>query len=54
MAFKEVSRMEIIEVIRRWQAQTGVRKIAKSLGLSRNTVRRYVAAAARLGLAPEG
>ena len=45
MAYREVSRMEIPEIIRRWQAGAGPRQIATGTGLSRNTVRKYLAAA---------
>ena len=37
--------MEIQEIIRRWQAGVGPREIASGTGLSRNTVRKYLAAA---------
>ena len=46
--------MKIGEVIRRWQAGEGLRKIASGTGLSRITVRKYVAAAQELGLSREG
>ena len=39
MAYREVFRMEIQEIIRRWQAGAGRRQIAAGTGLSRNTVR---------------
>lgn len=29
MAFKEVSRVEVIEILRRWQAGTGMRALAR-------------------------
>ena len=54
MAYREVTRVEIGEVIRRWQAGEGLRKIASGTGLSRITVRKYVAAAQELGLSREG
>ena len=54
MAYKEVSRVEIQEVIRRWQAGNSQRSIATGTGLSRETVRRYLAAARGAGLAQEG
>ena len=40
MAYKEVHRVEISEVIRRWQAGNSQRSIATGTGLSRETVRR--------------
>ena len=41
MAYREVSRMEIPEVIRRWQAGASPGRIATGTGLSRNTARKY-------------
>ena len=41
MAYREVPRMEIAELIRRWQAGQSGRRIAASTGLSRNTVAKY-------------
>ena len=41
MAYKEVLRVEIQEVIRRWQAGGNQRQIAEGTGLSRATVRKY-------------
>ena len=38
MAYREVSRMEIQEIIRRWQAGDSQRKIALGTGLSRDTI----------------
>ena len=54
MAYKEVHRVEISEVIRRWQAGNSQRSIATGTGLSRETVRRYLAAAQEAGVAQEG
>ena len=54
MAYKEVSRVEIAEVIRRWQAGSSQRHIASGTGLSRDTVRKYLAAAQEVGLHREG
>src|SRR5689334_15823765 len=45
MAYREVSRMEYEEVVRRWQAGESQRAIARALGLSRNTVAAYIRAA---------
>ena len=38
MAYKEVFRVEIAEVIRRWQAGESLRHIAAGTGLSKDTV----------------
>ena len=46
--------MEIQEIIRRWQAGEGYRQIASGTGLSRNTVRKYLAAAKAEGIARDG
>ena len=54
MAYREVPRMEIKEIIRRWQAGEVPGQIASGTGLSRNTVRKYVAAARAEGIARDG
>ena len=36
MAYREVTRVEIQEIIRRWQAGEGYRQIASGTGVSRN------------------
>ena len=54
MAYKEVFRVEIEEVIRRWQAGESQRHIATGTGLSRNTVVKYISSAERLGLSRDG
>ena len=54
MAYKEVSRVDIVEVIRRWQKGNSQRHIASGTGLSRDTVRKYLAAAAEGGVSREG
>ncbi len=38
MSYREVRRMEIGEVLRRWQRGESRRAIARATGLSRNTV----------------
>ena len=54
MAYREVLRMEIAEVVRRWQAGSSQRNIASGTGLSRDTVRKYLAAAKEAGVVQEG
>ena len=54
MAYKEVFRVEIAEVIRRWQAGSSQRHIASGTGLSRDTVSKYLAAARKVGVRQEG
>jgi hypothetical protein len=36
MAYKEVSRVEITEIVRQWQAGRGIHEMSRSTGLSRN------------------
>ena len=54
MAYREVTRVEIQEIIRRWQSGEGYRQIASGTGVSRNTVRRYLSAAKAEGIARDG
>src|SRR4030042_2117903 len=54
MAYKEVSRVEIIEVIRQGQAGRGIREITRSTGLARNTIRKYILTAQSCSLARDG
>ena len=54
MAYREVSRVEIAEVVRRWQSGMSQRQIATGTGLSRATVRRYIEAVVEAGLARDG
>ena len=54
MAYREVSRVEIAEVVRRWQSGMSQRQIATGTGLSRATVRRYIDAAVEVSLARDG
>jgi hypothetical protein len=52
MAYREVTMVEIKEVLRLWRAGTAKKRIASQLTLDVKTVRRYVATAASCGLAP--
>ena len=54
MAYKEVSRVDIVEVIRRWQAGNSRRHIASDTRLSKDTVGKYISAAEALGIARDG
>ena len=54
MAYREVSRVEIAEVVRRWQSGNSQRQISTGTGLSRATVRRYIVAAMGAGLTGDG
>ena len=54
MAFREVSVIQVKEVLRRWLQGAGERPIAHGTGLSRGAVRRYITAAQTLGLGRNG
>ena len=54
MGYRELSRMEIVEVVRRWQAARASAAIARATGLARETVKKYLAAAGTLGLSANG
>src|SRR6516162_613765 len=54
MVFREVSVIEIREVLRSWLAGAGLRKVAAQAGVDRKTARRYVQAAVEAGLARDG
>ena len=45
MVFREVSVIEIREVLRSWLAGAGLRTVAAQAGVDRKTARRYVEAA---------
>ncbi|MBL8920031.1 MAG: transposase [Myxococcaceae bacterium] len=50
MAFREVSMLEVKEVLRRWLAGEAKKAIARAVGVSRNTVRTYVRLGVKCGL----
>jgi len=54
VGYRELHRMEIEEVLRRWQAGQAQRVIARATGLARETVKKYVAAAGCLGVSATG
>jgi transposase len=54
MAFREVSVIEIREVLRLWLRGMGLRSIARLVSQDRKTVRRYVEAGEAAGLTREG
>jgi transposase len=54
MAYRELHRMEIEEVVRRWQVHESQRAIARATRLARETVKKYLAAAIGLGLSATG
>lgn len=53
MAYREVSVIEIKEVLRLWLAGHSLREVTRLAGLDRKTVRRYVQAAQAAGVARE-
>jgi transposase len=54
MGYRELSRMEIVEVVRRWQMGESQRAIGRGSGVARETVKKYLHAAEELGLAAHG
>ena len=50
MGFREISVVEVREVLRGWLEGAGLRKVAERAGVDRKTARRYVAAAESAGL----
>ena len=52
MAYREVTMIEITEVLRQWLAGARRKQIARRLGLDPKTVRRYLRTAERNGLRP--
>jgi transposase len=52
MAFREVTMLEVKEVLRLWMAREGISPIARKAGVDRKTVRRYIHAAKEAGLSP--
>ncbi len=55
MVFKEVPRVEISELIPRWQAtRDSNRQLSRATGLSRTTVQKYIHAALKCGLQRDG
>jgi transposase len=54
VAFREVSVIEVREVLRAWLAGVGLRTVAGQAGVDRKTARRYVAAAEAAGVVRDG
>ena len=53
MVYREVTMLEIKEVLRRWLRGVPKSEIARQCGVARGTVRSYIAAAEASGLSPE-
>jgi transposase len=54
MAYREVSVIEVREVLRGWLAGAGLRTVAAQAGVDRKTARRYVQAAQAAGVVRDG
>jgi len=54
MAFREVSVVQVKELLRRWLGGEGERPVAKAVGVARTTARGYIAAAVELGSTGRG
>jgi transposase len=50
MTYRELTMIDVKEVLRRWQAEQSVRQIARETGIDRKTVGRYIATAEQLAL----
>lgn len=54
MGYREKGRMEIVELVRRWQAGETERAIARQTGMARATVNKYLVAAHVVGIERSG
>jgi transposase len=54
MPYRELTMIDVREVLRRWQAGQSHRRIARETGTDRGTAGRYIRAAQQLGLSPNG
>src|ERR1700740_537939 len=54
MSYREVSVIEVQEILRLWLEGHSLRKVTMLAGVDRKTVRRYVEAARAAGLSPDG
>lgn len=54
MAFREVTVVQVREALRRWLRGDGERSVARGVGIDRKTARRYIGAAAELGVDRSG
>ena len=52
MTYRELTMIDVREVLRRWAAGHSNRQIARETGADRDTVGRYVSAAQEAGLTP--
>jgi len=54
MARRMFAVVDVVELLRHWQAGDSVSQMARALGLDRKTVRKYAGRAAEAGMAPGG
>ena len=54
MARRSFDVRQVVEIYEHWQSGAKVRRIARSLGLDRNTVRKYIKRAVKAGINPDG
>jgi len=54
MARRMFAVVDVVELLRHWQAGDNVSQMARALGLDRKTVRKYVGRAEEAGMAPGG
>ncbi len=54
MTFREVTVVQVREVLRRWLRGQGERPAARAAGVDRKTARRYIAAGIEVGLERNG
>ena len=54
MARRMFAVVDVVELLRHWQAGDSVSQMARALGLDRKTVRKYVGRAEEAGMVPEG
>jgi len=50
MARRAITMMELVETVYQWHSGQSIRKVSKSLGISRNTVKRYIRLANAAGI----
>lgn len=53
MAYREVKKVEIKEILRRWQSHQTISEISREVGIDRKTVRKYVTGFKKRGITPE-
>jgi hypothetical protein len=54
MSYRELSMIDVKELLRRWAARHSNRKIARETGTDRDTAGRYIAVAEQLALPRRG